>query len=98
MGRTEPFVVEAAEEGRGPWLVLAGGDLTGVPREIPHTFANLSDEPVHAFGVTVPAGLEGMFAEQAAYFGSLEGPPDEEIVRDIGSRYGVRVVGPPLTE
>jgi hypothetical protein len=32
-----------------------------LPRQVPHTFANLDAEPVWAFGVTTPAGLEGMF-------------------------------------
>ena len=68
-----------------------------LPREVPHTFANLSEEPVVAFGVTTPAGLEGMFEEQAAYFATLQGPPDPERLREIGDRYGVRALGPPLT-
>lgn len=59
--------------------------------------ANLSDDPVWAFGVTVPAGLEAMFAEQSAYFAALAGPPDEAVIAAIGNRYGVRVVGPPVT-
>lgn len=73
------------------------GTLVWLPREVPHTFANLDDEPVRVFGVTTPAGLEGMFAAQAAYFASLTGPPDEDIIDEIGERYGVRRVGPPLT-
>jgi mannose-6-phosphate isomerase-like protein (cupin superfamily) len=73
------------------------GTLVWLPREVPHTFANLSDDPVWAFGVTLPGGLEGMFAEQAEYFAGLEGPPDEDVVSAIGAKYGVRVVGPPLT-
>lgn len=73
------------------------GTLVWLPREVPHTFANLDDEPVHAFGVTTPAGLEGMFAEQAAYFSSLTGPPDEDVIDELGERYGVRRVGPPLS-
>lgn len=73
------------------------GDLVWLPREVPHTFANLGDEPVRALGVTTPAGLEGMFEEQARYFAGLEGPPDPERIRQIGARYGVRPLGPPLT-
>ena len=52
------------------------GDLVWLPRTVPHTFANLGDEPVWAFGSTTPAGLEGMFEEQSAYFSTLHGPPD----------------------
>lgn len=47
-------------------------------------------------GVIVPAGLEGMFEEQAVYFSSLSGPPDPARIDEIGARYGVKVVGPPL--
>lgn len=78
-------------------IEAAAGTLVWLPREVPHTFANMTREPVRVFGVTVPAGLEEMFAEQAAYFASLDGPPDEAVVRAIGARYGVTVVGPPLS-
>lgn len=73
------------------------GQLVWLPRRVPHTFANLGDEPVWAFGVTTPAGLEGMFVEQAEYFASLNGPPDPERIRQIGARYGVSALGPPLS-
>lgn len=78
-------------------LEAGAGTLVWLPREVPHTFANLSDSPVRVFGVTVPAGLEGMFKEQASYFASLQGPPDAGVVAAIGAKYGVTVVGPPLT-
>src|ERR1035437_724361 len=54
-----------------------------------HTFANLENQPVRALGVTVPAGLEGVFAELVEYFSSPHGPPDpERIVRwVIGMAY-----------
>lgn len=38
-----------------------------------------------------------MFQEQGEYFSSLAGPPDPEVIAQIGRRYGVTVVGPPLT-
>ncbi len=72
------------------------GQLVWLPREVPHTFANLGDDPAWVFGVTTPAGLEGMFAEQSEYFASLNGPPDPDRIREIGDRYGVRALGPPL--
>ncbi len=77
-------------------FTAGSGTLVWLPREVPHTFANLGEVPVWAFGATTPAGLEGMFEEQAAYFASLAGPPDEGIIDEIGARYGVRRVGPPL--
>lgn len=72
------------------------GTLVWLPRGVPHTFANLSDGPAWVFGTISPAGLEGMFAEQAAYFASLTGPPDETRIDEIGARWGVTRVGPPL--
>ena len=72
-------------------------NLVWLPREVPHTFANLGDESVWAFGVTTPAGLEGMFEEQGRYFAGLEGAPDPDRIREIAARYGVRPLGPPLT-
>jgi len=75
-------------------LEAGPGTLVWLPRNEPHTFANLSrSTPVRVFGVTTPAGLEGMFEEQARYFAGLDGPPDEAEIADIGRRYGVSVVG-----
>lgn len=77
-------------------LEATAGTLVWLPRNEPHTFANLSEAPVRVFGVTTPAGLEGMFLEQAEYFAQLHGPPDDARIADIGRRYGVTVVGPGL--
>ena len=75
--------------------VPAGG-IAWLPRGVPHTFANLTAEPVRVVGTIVPAGLEGMFAEYAAYFGASQGPPDQAALDEIGQRYGITVVGPPI--
>jgi hypothetical protein len=70
--------------------------LVWLPRGIPHTFANRGDEEVWAVGVTSPAGIEAMFEEQDAYFARLDGPPDPAYLAELGARFGVTVVGPPL--
>ena len=75
--------------------VPAGG-VAWLPRGVPHTFANLTREPVRVLGMIVPGDLEAMFVEQSAYFRSLQGPPDPGVVDEIGQRYGVTVVGPPV--
>ena len=62
------------------------GELVWLPREVPHTYSNLGNEPVWALGVISPSGLEGMFTEQAQDLESLQGPPDSDIVRQIGDR------------
>jgi quercetin dioxygenase-like cupin family protein len=77
------------------FTVPAGG-LAWLPRGIPHTFANLNDQPVRANGLILPAGLEGMFAEIAEYVGGLQGPPDESRFAEIESRYGMATIGPPI--
>lgn len=84
------FKIGDAEFQAGP------GALVWAPRGIPHTFANRTDEPVRVLGVITPAGIEGMFREQGDYFSGLQGPPDEDLIAEIGSRYGVKVVGPGL--
>ncbi len=84
------FVVGTATFEAGPRT------LVWLPRNEPHTFANLSAEDVWTFGVITPAGLEHMFAEQAEYLGSLQGPPDPTILAELGARYGVTALGPPL--
>ncbi len=72
------------------------GTLVWMPRGVPHTFANRTDEPVRLLGIALPGSLEEMFLEQDAYFATLDGPPDEEVVRQIGLRHGCHRVGPPL--
>lgn len=72
------------------------GSFVWAPRGVPHTFANLTEAPVRVIGMIVPSGLEKMFIEQAKYFSELTGPPDPERVDEIGSRYGVKVIGPPI--
>ena len=73
------------------------GSLIWLPRGIPHTFANLTGEPVCAVGVITPSGLENMFAEIAAYLAALTGPPDPQTITAINAKYGVSPAdGPPL--
>lgn len=68
------------------------GTLTWLPRGVPHTFGNFGDQPVWAFGVITPSGLEGMFREISEYLNGLQGPPDDKVIADINARYGVAAV------
>ena len=47
--------------------------------------------------ISVPGGLEGLFAEQSEYFARLRGAPDLAELGRIGARYGGRLLGPPIT-
>jgi quercetin dioxygenase-like cupin family protein len=78
-------------------IELEAGDCLIMPPGIPHRFANLSDGPVRAVGTVAPVGIEKMFAEEEAYFASLDGPPDPMRIAEILQPYGVKVFGPPLT-
>lgn len=73
------------------------GGFVWLPRQVPHTYANLSDETVWTVGVTSPAGLENLFAEQVEYFARLSGEPDPAVLRAMYEQYGIRPVdGTPL--
>jgi hypothetical protein len=37
-----------------------------------------------------------LFAEQAAYLSSVQGPPDASVLAEIGARHGAPTVGPPI--
>jgi quercetin dioxygenase-like cupin family protein len=76
---------------------LGAGYFAWLPRQIPHTYANVSDSPVRLLGISVPGGMEEFFAEQSAYFAQLQGPPDLEQLAAIGARHGGRLAGPPIS-
>lgn len=77
-------------------LELGAGDYVVLPPGIPHSFANLSDVTVRVVGAMAPTGIENMFAEEARYFASLDGPPYQADIAKITEPYGVTVTGPPL--
>ena len=69
------------------------GALVWMAREVPHQFENLGDEPVRAFGVITPAGLEKFFEWRDEFLASLSGPPtpeDLEQILEMNARYGIR--------
>lgn len=76
--------------------VASGGDFAWVPRGTAHTFACASEDPAHVLAFACPGGIEHLFAEQHAYFASLDGPPDPEVLDAMGRRHGAPTVGPPI--
>lgn len=72
------------------------GAFVWMPRGVGHAFSNAGPEPVHVLALAVPGGLEEMFAEHAAYFASLQGPPDPAVLDGIGARHGGTTLGPPI--
>ena len=84
---------------RGP--ASAGpGSFTLLPRGLPHTFVAEGDTPVRLLSICTPGGFEQCFAD-AGRLAEHEGPPpkdppDVARLREVGERYGLEFVGPPL--
>jgi quercetin dioxygenase-like cupin family protein len=75
---------------------LGPGCFAWLPRQVPHTFANASDSPVHVVGAVVPGGMEEYFAAQSAYLAQLQGSPDPERIAAIWADHPGRMLGPPI--
>ncbi len=76
------------------------GSLAFLPRGVPHAFVAEGDSPAHLLTMATPGGVERYFAEagRPAEGPGLPppGPPDIDLLRRVGERFGLRIVGPPL--
>lgn len=85
---------------------LSPGDFIWLPMGLPHAFRVTGPSPVRFLGLTTPGALMTLYDEvgmPAAERRLPDGdgrPMDEEIARwnEIGPRYGLQVLGPPLPE
>jgi quercetin dioxygenase-like cupin family protein len=68
---------------------LSAGGAAYVPGDVPHTFANLSEEPTRFLVLGLPGGFE-------AYFRALAGGADAETVAAVSVEYGYRPLGEPI--
>ena len=75
---------------------LGPGCFAWLPRQIPHTYANVSGSQVRVVSMNVPGGIEEFFAAQGAYFAQLQGPPDPERLAAIWADHPGCTVGPPI--
>jgi quercetin dioxygenase-like cupin family protein len=83
---------------------LAAGSFIYLPQGVPHAFRVTGTTPVRFLGLVVPGDLMNLYDEVGIPAGEhrLPGPdglPLEEEIRrwnEIGPRYGLRVVGPPI--
>jgi Cupin domain len=76
------------------------GSFTLLPRGVPHTFVVEGDTPVRLLSFCTPGGFERFFAE-AGRPAEDDGlppnePPDVAMLREVGERFGLEFVGPPL--
>ncbi len=72
---------------------LAAGDTIFLPRNIPHAFAQLTDEGKMLFFFQPSGKMEDFFRA----LGNLTGPPTPAIAAKLGADNEMIVVGPPLT-
>jgi len=85
---------------------LSGGDFLWLPAGLPHAFRVTGSAPVRFLGFTAPGGLMALYDEVGVPATERRLPGDdgrsmgEEITRwnEVGPRYGLQVVGPPLPE
>ena len=72
---------------------LAAGDTIFLPRAVPHSWIQLTDQGSLVYAVQPAGTLEEFFIEM----NELKGPPTEEEVKKMHRKHGMIVVGPPLT-
>lgn len=86
---------------------LTAGWFMYLPRGLPHAFRIRGDRPAKLVALTVPGGLLHLYDEVGVPAAALRLPADgegramaEEIQRwnEVGPRYGLEVVGPPIPE
>lgn len=64
------------------------GGFVLIPKGTPHAFRNFGPARARLLGVLTPSGFDG-------FFEAMEGRPLSEFV-EIGARFGLEIVGPPL--
>ncbi len=85
---------------------LSAGDFIWLPMGLPHAFRVTGATPVRFLGLTTPGDLLALYDEvgvpatERRLPGSDGLSMGEEIARwnEVGPRYGLQVVGPPLPE
>lgn len=83
---------------------LQAGSFIYLPKGLPHAFRITGETPARFIALTVPGGLMSLYDEvgipaaQRRLPGQDGLPLAEEVARwnEVGPRYGLRVVGPPI--
>jgi mannose-6-phosphate isomerase-like protein (cupin superfamily) len=68
------------------------GTTLFLPRNVPHVFRNISEEPGEHIVTLIPGGLEKMFREISA--AQIELPRDIEKLTEISAKYGIKNMAP----
>jgi quercetin dioxygenase-like cupin family protein len=84
---------------------LTEGSFIHLPLGLPHAFRIRGDSPARILAITAPGGLLDLYDEVGVPAAALRVPAEgeglpmaEEIARwnEVGPRYGLEVVGPPI--
>lgn len=77
-------------------LTANAGDFVYAPKDVPHTYAVVGDQPARVLLLFSPAGFESFFAEAGAPLdGPPAGPPDPEAMRQLAAKYDCELLGAP---
>lgn len=68
------------------------GSVVLAPRNIPHFFKNVSEEPGKLIILAQPAGIEKFFAEFAQFDPDVH--PDLDKVKTVANKYGIEILLP----
>lgn len=76
---------------------LEAGGFAWLPREVPHAFANLGDQPAAFLGLVTPPGrMQEFFEAVTEELAGSDGPPDPERLMQLNAEHGIEVLGRPL--
>lgn len=84
---------------------LTAGSFLYLPLGVPHAFRIRGESPARFVSLTAPGGLMGLYDEVGVPAAGMHVPQEgeglplpEEIARwnEVGPRYGLEVVGPPI--
>lgn len=83
-------------------LVARAGDTLWLPKGTVHGYAASGDEPLRMIAMTIPGNFSGFVREAGTPAARLELPPadlpiDFDKVVEIAAKYGIAIVGPPVT-
>jgi quercetin dioxygenase-like cupin family protein len=81
------------------WLEAGPGDSIVLPRDVPHAYV-ITSATARVVGAVTPGGMESFFIDlgtPVAADASPAPPPAIDAMAATASRYGVEILGPPLT-
>ena len=76
-------------------VMATAGTFVFVPRDVPHAFENVGNQPGRILGIMTPGGYEQFFEELARL---PTGPPDQAKFQEIFEKYDQEVVELPKGE